>query len=126
VDPAPLIVVVAGISRPLEPGSEIALAGDVRARLFVTTPTEGRGRRDLDLYLYRQSPDQPLDDATVAATARMRFMDHGIFRPEVRYAGGGHFVLPIQFEMSGEWELDLEIGTSGEQTTIQLLIDLFE
>jgi hypothetical protein len=79
----------------------------------------------VDLYLYRQTPTDPID-ATVQAAARMLYMDHGIFRPVILRGDKGHYVLPIQFPMPGEWQVDVEIGVAGKQATLQVLMDVFD
>ncbi len=126
-DPIPddLQLVVAGIASPFANGGEAPVAGDVVAQLTFT-PSGDRYGRDLDVYLYHQNTSIPLDDATIQATATMLFMDHGTFRQVAYPAGEGHYLLPLQFPMPGEWQLELDITAVDAQKTLYLDLNLFE
>jgi hypothetical protein len=121
-----LQLVVGGIPRPFSSGSTIPVAGDVMARVVVSAPGDQRYARTIDLFLYRQNDSAPIDDAHIGATARMIYMDHGTFHPDVIRTGGGHYVLPVPFVMAGEWQLDMDIGAAGEQGAVQLAFTILE
>ena len=118
--------VVGGIARPFPSGSAIPVAGDVMARVVVSTPGDQRYARTVDVFLYRQGDSAPIDDARIDATAHMIFMDHGTFHPEVIHTDGGHYVLPVPFVMAGEWQLDMDIGAAGDQGAVQLTFTILD
>jgi hypothetical protein len=120
-----LQLVVAGVASPFANGDEIPVVGDVMAQLTFT-PGDERYGRDLDLHLYQLGNSMPIDDATVQVTGRMRYMDHGTFRQTALYLEEGHYLLPLQFIMPGEWGLELEITAAGGQNTIYLDLNLLE
>jgi len=121
-----LQLVVGGIPRPFSSGSAIPVAGDVMARVVVSTPGDQRYARTIDLFLYRQNDSAPIDDARIDATAHMIYMDHGTFHPDIIRAGSGHYVLPVPFVMAGEWQLDMDIGVTGEQGAVQLAFTILD
>lgn len=129
VDPDRIELVVAGIPQPLVAGSEIPIIGDVIGRVTIDRGTsDERYSRTLDLSLFRRSTsEQPIDNAAIQLTARMRYMDHGTFREVAIPSGGGHYVLPLGFPMPGAWELELEVTVPGlSPQTLQLAIDLLD
>ena len=67
-----------------------------------------------------------VDDATVLATARMRYMDHGTFRQVAAPSDGGHDRLLLVFPMPGEWDLGLQIQTAANRGELRLSLDLYE
>lgn len=120
-----LQLVSGGIASPFANGGEVPVAGEVMAQLTFG-PGEERYGRELDLYLYGPEASAPLDGAVIQATASMRYMDHGTFRPIAYPTVEGHYLLLLQFPMPGEWRLELEITAAGAQNTIYLDLDLFE
>jgi hypothetical protein len=121
-----LQLVVGGIPRPFSSGSTIPVAGDVMARVVVSTPGDQRYARTIDLFLYRQTDSAPIDDARIDATAHMIYMDHGTFHPQVIRTNNGHYVLPVPFVMAGEWQLDMDIDAAGEQGAVQLAFTILD
>jgi hypothetical protein len=121
-----LQLVVGGMPRSFTSGSEVPVAGEVLARIGVSAPGDQRYARTVEVFLYRQSDAAPIDDARIAATAHMIYMDHGTFHPEVIPAGGGHYVLPVPFVMPGEWQLDMDIAAAGDHGTVELTFNLLD
>jgi copper transport protein len=120
-----LQLVVAGIASPFISGDAVPLDGDVLARV-TWQPGDERVSRMVDLYLFHQDSGEPVRDAAVQATATMRYMEHGTFSETALSAGDGHYLLPLQFTMPGEWQLELQITRDGAPQTIDFDIDLFE
>ncbi len=117
---------IGGLAQPFEQGGEIGIAGDVLAKVSINAASGARGRRELDLSLYRGTPANPIDDSLVTALVQMRFMDHGTLKLVALHSDGGHYLLPVQFAMPGEWQVDIVIDTAGKQSTLQLLLDVFD
>jgi hypothetical protein len=93
----------------------------------VHRPVDQRYAREVDVYLYRKgASDLPVEVASIAAAGHMRFMDHGSFRQVALYRGGGHYVLPVQFLMAGEWALDLDIAAPDARGALELDLDVFD
>ncbi len=120
-----LELVLGGIPSPYVKGSEIPLGGDVIAQVTVM-PGDGRYSRRVNLRLSHETSGQGVDDASVQVTGRMRYMDHGTFREVAEPSGGGNYLLPLNFPMLGEWQVDLEIVASRTRDTLQLNINLFD
>ncbi len=89
-------------------------------------PGDERYSRNVDLYLYHQASSEPVEEATVQATASMRFMDHGTFQQAALNLGGGHYLVLLPFPMTGEWQLKFDIAAPDPSGAIWLDIDLFE
>ena len=120
-------LVVAGLAQPVTADTELPLSADLAARVDVRQPDEQRYGREVDVYLYRKgASDLPVEDATIAAAGHMRFMDHGSFRQVALYRGEGHYLLPVQFLMAGEWALDLDIAAPGGQGVLRLDVDIYD
>ena len=120
-----LEIVTVGIAQPYVSGEPIPIAGDVTAT-FTLAPGEARHSRRADVLLYRQTSSEPVNDATIQTTARMRYMDHGTFRAVALASEDGHYVLPLEFPMPGEWVLDLEITAQNTHGTIRFDLNLVD
>jgi hypothetical protein len=120
-----LQVVTGGIAQPYTGGDAISVAGEVMASLTLA-PGDARHSRRADVLLYRRTPAEPVNDATIQATAHMRYMDHGTFRVVALASDDGHYVLPLAFPMPGEWELDLEITADNTNSAIHLDVNLVD
>ncbi|MBI3943793.1 MAG: hypothetical protein HY326_12325 [Chloroflexi bacterium] len=120
-----LELLVGGISRPLTNGSEITIAGDLQAQLTFSAGDK-HYFRNLDLYLYHLDSTRPEENATIELTGRMRYMDHGTFRQVAIPLGGGHYLLPLEFPMPGEWQMGLDIGAAGSPSSVIINLDLFD
>lgn len=120
-----LQLVTGGIAQAYAGGDAIPVAGDVAATLTLA-PGDARHSRRADVFLYRRMPSEPVNDATIQATAHMRYMDHGTFREIALASDAGHYVLPLEFPMPGEWELDLEITAQNTHSTIHFDLNLVD
>jgi hypothetical protein len=107
--------------------TELPVAADLAAKVAVRPTGDQRYGRDVDLYLYRKGADSPpVEYATVRVAGHMRYMDHGSFRQVALPGGGGHYLVPVQFLMAGEWTIDLDIRAPGSQGALSLDVDIFE
>ena len=120
-----LQLVVAGIARPLVSGQVVPVAGDIEAHIALAR-TAARFDRDLQIELFH-SGGVPASGATIVATGHMRFMDHGSFKQAAAPRPiAGEYEVPLQFAMPGEWQIELEVVTTGKQSSIQLDLDLLD
>ncbi|MDE3074114.1 MAG: FixH family protein [Chloroflexota bacterium] len=116
-----LQVVVGGIPQALTPGQDVPVAGDVTAR--ISEQVTGPGTRALDVWLLHDGDAQrPVEDGRITTHGYMRFMAHGGVGTVSTAAGGGHYLLPLQFTMAGDWQVDLDV-TAGDQHA-QLSLDM--
>lgn len=115
----------AGIESPFEQGDPIPLTGDVQAEIRVT---QGRGKfpRDLDVLLYRRTPDDTVDDAVIAVNGAMIDMEHASFRLRASPEGGGHYTLVMPTIMPGRWTIDITVKTGGKDVTTRLVVETFD
>ncbi len=67
-----------------------------------------------------------MTDASVRASAEMRYMDHGSFQALAQPSGDGHYVAALQFAMAGEWKLGLAVRTAMEAGEIVLDLDDYD
>ena len=120
-----LRLLVGGVPRPFDPKREIPISGDLMAKLEIQ-PGKERYSRIANLFLYRQTAEQPFDAARIQVTGQMRFMGHDAFHQVAEPLGNGHYVINLPFAMPEEWELDFEIDALGKQSTLELLIEFFQ
>lgn len=121
-----LALVTTGIASPFTNGGETPIAGALTATLTLS-PGPARYSREIDLYLRnQQASPEAVEGATVRLTGRMRYMDHGTFRQVAAPAGGGHYRLPIELPMPGEWDLELQVETPAQRGDLHLNLDLYE
>lgn len=107
-----LQLVVGGVPRPFSSGESIPIAGDVSARVTVSAPDTTPYYRSVEVYLYHEGDSSPVSGADIQARVHMLYMDHGTAQPEVVKGDAGHYLVPVQFAMAGEWELDVTIATA--------------
>lgn len=61
-----------------------------------------------------------LDDANVTMQYDMTTMAHGPFRLLAIPAGRGHYVVPVEFEMEGDFYLNVAVDTGAREYILQL------
>lgn len=121
-----ITLVTVGIASTVPNGSDVSVSGGLLATLTLS-PGEDRYSRQLDVYLHDAQPSpRAIDGATVQATGRMRYMDHGTFRQMAVVAGDGHYFLPLTFPMPGEWEVELQLDGPRDHGKLTLNLDLFD
>jgi hypothetical protein len=127
---APLVdslqLVVAGI--PSELPAEVPVAGDIVAT-FQLIPADGRYQRVLDVELHHTGSGLPAgDSAQIRAIGSMRFMDHDDFRADSAIApeADGHYRIPLEFSMPGEWQIDLAIETDQGPAELALFVEIWQ
>jgi hypothetical protein len=121
-----LQIVHAGITRPYEMGSAVPIGGGLKAHFIVSTPAGVRGQRNLDVYLRRGDGGEAVADARLLVTGTMLHMAHGMIRPTVVNSSDGHFVVPVDFTMAGEWDLEIEVTTPEESGIVHLTLDVYD
>ena len=89
---------------------------------------QGRTKFDryLDVLVYRGDPGNPVEDAKIKVLGAMREMEHGSFRLGASPEGGGHYTLSMPTIMPGQWFIDITVTSGGKETTIQLMLELFD
>jgi YtkA-like len=119
-----LQIVVGGIAAPLVSGQDVPVAGDLDAHIALARTAT---RFDRDLQIELRSGGVPVSGATIVATGHMRFMDHGSFKQAAAPGRtAGEYDIPLPFAMPGEWQIDLEVVTTGKHLPIQLDLDLLD
>jgi hypothetical protein len=119
-----IALVIGGIERGLRDGDAIPVSGALEAKVRIVPLANVAYARVLHVALTRGT--STVNDATVKASARMRFMDHGSFQVVAVPSGDGSYVAPLEFSMSGEWTLTLAIQTPSESGEIFLDLDAFD
>jgi hypothetical protein len=98
-----------GIFRvPIANGASVPIVDDIVAEVFVSPYPPGI-RADLDLYLLHGRDGEPITDAKVELISEMVFMDHGSYALSGKSVGEGHYVMPLNFLMYGEWVMEIYI-----------------
>ena len=115
----------AGIESDFTLGEPIPLTGEIMVELAME---QGRSKfaRYLDVFVYRGNPSDPVDDASVKVLGAMREMEHGSFRLGASPEGGGHYTLSMPTIMPGQWFLDITVTSGGKETTLHLMLELFD
>lgn len=114
-----------GIESPYTLGDPIPLTADILAEFRME---QGRTKFDryLDVLVYRGDPGNPVEDAKIKVLGAMREMEHGSFRLGASPEGGGHYTLSMPTIMPGQWFIDITVTSGGKETTIQLMLELFD
>lgn len=114
-----------GIESPYTLGDPIPLTGEILAEFRME---QGRTKFDryLDVLVYRGDASNPVDDAKIKVLGAMREMEHGSFRLGASPEGGGHYTLSMPTIMPGQWFIDITVTSGGKETTIQLMLELFD
>lgn len=120
-----IVRVNAGIESAFEQGEPIPLTGDVLAEFRISRGRE-KFPRDLDVFLYRGTPDNTIDDAVVGVNGAMVDMEHASFRLRVPPEGGGRYVLMMPTIMPGRWTLDITVKTGGKDVTTRIVVETFD
>jgi hypothetical protein len=119
-----IALVIGGIEQGLREDDAIPVSGALEARIRIIPLANVASARVLQVTLTRGAGS--VSDATVKASARMRFMDHGSFQVVAVPSGDGSYVAPLEFAMPGEWALTLAIQTPRESGEIILDLDAFD
>lgn len=121
--PMQMLVEIGGSATPVIDGEPIAVARGVTARLALLTA--GRGQHTLQVRL-EDDTGTPITDATLEAIVQMRFMEHGRATFVGLPAGAsGSYVVPIGFEMPGQWRIDLRVAGRSTTGVVHLEVDEF-
>ena len=89
-------------------GGRVPLGDDRVAEVFLA-PYPPNWQTDLHLYLLNRNDFSPVTDADVDLLYEMVWMDHGIDGQVGRKVADGHYVLPLDFLMYGDWSVDTRI-----------------
>ena len=121
--PIQMSVEVGGTATPLRDGEPIEVAKGVVATM--TLLPAGNGQNTLQVHL-SDGAGTPITDATLRAMVEMRFMEHG----QASFVGlpagaSGSYVIPIGFEMPGQWRINLIVTTASATGVVHLEVDEF-
>ena len=121
--PIQMSIEVGGTATPLRDGEPIEVAKGVIATM--TLLPAGNGQHTLQVHL-SDGAGTPITDATLRAMVEMRFMEHG----QASFVGlpagaSGSYVIPIGFEMPGQWRINLIVTTASATGVVHLEVDEF-
>ena len=105
--------------RPLENGATVPVGNALEARLVVA-PFPPALRGNLDIYLLGGSVVTPTQVARVTYTTQMAYMDHGTERGTAEVRDTGHYRVPLNLGMYGDWLVTVAVQGGDSTTTFQL------
>lgn len=118
-----LWIELGGSATPLAEGASVAVAKGIAATM--TLLSAGNGQHTLQVNLH-DDMGAPITDATLQATVEMRFMEHGRATFVGLPAGAnGSYVVPISFEMPGQWRMNLTVTAGSTTGVVHLEVDEF-
>lgn len=92
---------------------------------FVLERTDHRYVRTLDVFVTDSKTGRAVSgEFVINAVTSMRFMDHDVFESAAVDAGNGHFRIPLDFSMPGEWQIDLTFATPSGPASLALFVEL--
>jgi hypothetical protein len=101
---------------PLVNGDTLS-AGDLEVSVNVTPFPPGR-QANLDLGIARDGA--PVAGANVTLEYDMKVMEHGALRLLALPGGAGHYLMPLDFIMAGDFQLKVSVDTGSSTETIVL------
>lgn len=96
---------------------ETLKAGDLDVAIYVS-PRSSRSTVNIDFGVARAGV--PLENAYVTLQYDMTTMAHGPFKLLTIPAGSGHYVAPIEFDMEGDFYLNVAIDDGAKENVLQL------
>jgi hypothetical protein len=121
-----LSLVVGGSSQPFENGGTAPLGGNLLGQILVASTSGRPYQRNVDILVVTDDASaQAVDGLTIGAAVRSLTMDMGTLQQAAVPLGNGHYLLPFQFSMPGQWQIDLTVGRGqGQPSTVTLDLDL--
>lgn len=114
---------VNGEEVPIENGQRVPLRDGVFAEVFVV-PYPPTPETDLHLFLFQGQ--KPLKGAQIVAVYDMIDMDHGAKDRQIgREVEDGHYVIPLDLFMWGDWVADAAISHPEFDTSLRLLLGVY-
>jgi len=117
-----LLLVDGGSVRRLGDAEPVELAADLLGRFRLVS--EGGGRHDLRVELTTAS-GVPVTGARLRADIEMRFMEHGRAESIGIPLDPGSYLVPVAFEMPGEWRITLVVESPPRVATVRFDVDEF-
>ncbi|MDA1348283.1 MAG: hypothetical protein O3A47_05375 [Chloroflexi bacterium] len=99
-----------GEATALENGGRVPLGEGTVAEVFIA-PYPPDWQTDVHLFILDSETFEPVTDVEVELEYEMVYMDHGIDGLPGTKVSDGHYVMPLDFLMYGDWSVD---------TTVQL------
>jgi hypothetical protein len=104
------------IPRPPTAQTQTAQAGPYQLTLQVNpNPPRLTTPATLTLFVVNKSTHQPITDAQVSIESTMETMDMGTDHISAQSQHNGTYLVPLQFTMSGSWQVRVLIATPGAQ-----------
>lgn len=101
---------------PFQNGETLKV-GDMDVSIFVSPYPPPRAA-NIDFGVQRAGV--PVGDIYITLQYDMTTMAHGPFKLLAIPAGGGHYVLPVEFEMEGDFYLNVAIDDGAKESILQL------
>ena len=96
---------------------ETLKVGDLDVTIFVSPYPPPRAA-NIDFGVARDG--SPLEDAYVTLQYDMTTMAHGPFKLLAIPAGRGHYVVPVEFDMEGDFYLNVAIDDGAKESILQM------
>jgi len=121
-----LRLVVDGVPQTFANGGVVNLGENLVAQITIAGSDAGRYRRDVSIAVTTNGrPVQPVDGLAIQANAHMLSMSGEDLAQMAVPVGSGHYLLPLQLTMSGEWQIDLNVTSpQGQSSPVRLDLQL--
>lgn len=109
------------IARPLNNGAAVPMTKEISAEIYIA-PYPPRFASRIDLYLFEPRSGRPITNAEVVINYEMLYMDHGLYKLNTFDNGNGHYQASLDFDMDGEWVVDVYAGGGEQSGSVRLEI----
>ncbi|MBI3973794.1 MAG: FixH family protein [Chloroflexi bacterium] len=117
---AQMALQMGGLLLPVANGMRVPAGGGLAAELFFA-PYPPAGRSTLDVYVLNERTAEPLADVEVSLRYEMPGMEHGVAVQRATARGDGHYLLPLNLTMAGNWQLAVQLSRPGQRGEIVLI-----
>ena len=121
VTASPRLYVLEGglIARPIDNGAVVAIAKGISAEIYFAPYPPALDDR-LDIFLFEPRSGAAIGDGQVTIKYEMLYMDHGQYRLNASSKGNGHYEALLEFDMFGDWLVDIYSGNGQQIGSVRL------
>lgn len=108
----------------LDNGGRVPLGDDKLAEVFLS-PYPPDWQTDLHLFLLKKGSFEPVTDVDLDLLYEMVYMDHGVDGAIASRMADGHYVMPLSFQMYGDWKVDVTLNLPEGKKHLVFIVKFF-